>query len=90
MGKGRNDGSFGHKKHFGCQRDCGVFVPFTRIKPLHPKPSAPWAGMEGNPIQNLFSGDRITYILDDESDCQHGMVLKVKPDGKILISTVRQ
>ncbi|KAG7326262.1 hypothetical protein KOW79_009663 [Hemibagrus wyckioides] len=87
MGKGRNDGSFGHKKYFECQRDCGVFVPFTRIKPLHPKPSAPWAGMEGDPTQKLSFGDRITYILDDKSDCQHGMVLKVKPDGMILIST---
>ncbi|KAK3574703.1 hypothetical protein QTP86_015398 [Hemibagrus guttatus] len=86
-GKGQNDGSFGHKIRFVCQRDCGVFVPFTRVKPLHPKPSAPWAGMEENPTQKLSVGDRITYIPEDKSDCQHGMVLEIKADGMVLIST---
>ncbi|XP_047669331.1 ubiquitin carboxyl-terminal hydrolase CYLD isoform X2 [Tachysurus fulvidraco] len=81
-GKGHTDGSFGHKIRFECQKDCGVFVPFTRIKPLHPKPSAPW-----DPTHALSVGDRITYILDDQNECQHGMILKIKPDGMILVST---
>lgn len=84
-GKGQTDGSYGHKSRFKCQRDCGVFVPFNRIKPPHPKPSAPWLGMPDNPPVSV--GDRITYFLDDKSECQHGMVLNLKSNGMILIST---
>ncbi|XP_060723550.1 ubiquitin carboxyl-terminal hydrolase CYLD [Tachysurus vachellii] len=86
-GKGRNDGRFGHKIRFECQKDCGVFVPFTRIKPLHPKPSAPWVGILEDPTHALSVGDRITYIPDDQNECQHGMILKFKSDGMILVST---
>ncbi|XP_026789182.3 ubiquitin carboxyl-terminal hydrolase CYLD isoform X1 [Pangasianodon hypophthalmus] len=86
-GKGQSDGTYRYKSHFKCQKDCGVFVPFTRIRPLHPKLSAPWAGIPENLTQTLSVGDRVTYILDDKSDCQHGMVLNPMKDGMILIST---
>ncbi|TSL22069.1 Ubiquitin carboxyl-terminal hydrolase CYLD [Bagarius yarrelli] len=84
-GKGQTDGSYGHKSCFKCQKDCGVFVPFTRIKAQHPKPSAPWLDMPENPPVSV--GDRITYFLDEKSECQYGMVLNLQSNGMILIST---
>lgn len=87
-GKGQSDGRYSFRSFFECPRDCGMFVPFSRIKPVHPKPSAPWVDMQENPIQTLSVGDRVTYILDDKSECQHGMVLSLLKDGTILISTV--
>ncbi|XP_053355388.1 ubiquitin carboxyl-terminal hydrolase CYLD [Clarias gariepinus] len=86
-GKGQNDGSYRYKPLFKCQKDCGIFVPFTRIRLLHPKPSVPWPSIQDNPAMKLSVGDRITYILDDKSVCQHGMVLSPMKDGMILIST---
>lgn len=83
MGKGHTDGSFRYQTFFKCQKGCGVFVPFTRIRPQHPKPSAPMLDIP----EPLSVGDRVTYILDDESGCQHGMVLNILKDGMILIST---
>ncbi|KAI5614619.1 ubiquitin carboxyl-terminal hydrolase CYLD-like, partial [Silurus asotus] len=86
-GKGQTDGSYMYTPLFKCQKNCGLFVPFNRIKPVDLKSSAAWVDLPENRMSTVSVGDRVTYILDDKSDCQHGMVLNRLEDGMILIST---
>ncbi|KAJ8389062.1 hypothetical protein AAFF_G00124590 [Aldrovandia affinis] len=40
-GKGCNDGKYGSEKLFTCSKDCGVFAPFTRVRPCATTPPLP-------------------------------------------------
>ncbi|XP_017289779.1 ubiquitin carboxyl-terminal hydrolase CYLD [Kryptolebias marmoratus] len=89
-GKGNNNGIFGHKQHFTCEKNCGVFAPFSRVRPVAPSSllramSEPSAQPE---TEELSPGDRVTYFTKDKS--HHGMVVSVEEeDGKpyVRIST---
>ncbi|XP_076871017.1 ubiquitin carboxyl-terminal hydrolase CYLD isoform X2 [Brachyhypopomus gauderio] len=89
-GKGQNSGDYHFKTFFQCPKDCGIFAPFNRIKPLHAKPSsastAPQSGLYEQPTEQLAVGDRVTYFIDDK--LFHGMVLEIDREmGMVLIST---
>ncbi|XP_016095754.1 ubiquitin carboxyl-terminal hydrolase CYLD [Sinocyclocheilus grahami] len=91
-GKGQNDGSYYHKTYFTCPKNSGIFAPFTRIKPVDHKPSAPTlptqSSLSMTSTEPLKAGDRVTFFGD--KNAHHGMVMDIKdhPDGKmVLIST---
>ncbi|XP_051752653.1 ubiquitin carboxyl-terminal hydrolase CYLD isoform X2 [Ctenopharyngodon idella] len=91
-GKGQNDGSLNHKTYFTCPANSGIFAPFTRIKPVDHKPSAPPLPTQSSPsmtsTEPLNVGDRVTFFGD--KNAHHGMVMAIEdsPDGKmVLIST---
>ncbi|XP_062251587.1 ubiquitin carboxyl-terminal hydrolase CYLD [Platichthys flesus] len=87
-GKGNSDGCHRHETLFSCARDCGVFVPFSRVRPVVPSslsPSVPEPQPRG---EELSSGDRVTYFTSSISG--HGMVVDVlQTEGKqfVRIST---
>lgn len=79
-GKGHSDGYYAHKKRFSCERNCGIFAPFSRIR-LFPS-SQPQ-------IEEITLGERVTYFINNK--CHHGMVVDVQEeDGQhyVQISTV--
>ncbi|XP_026879902.2 ubiquitin carboxyl-terminal hydrolase CYLD isoform X2 [Electrophorus electricus] len=89
-GKGQNSGSFCYKSYFQCPKDCGIFAPFNRIKPLHSKQSstcaAPRSSLPEPTTEQLVVGDRVTYCIKDT--WLHGMVLELDNEkGVVLIST---
>lgn len=90
-GKGDTDGTHRYKTLFSCPKDCGIFAPFSRVRPVVPStlsPSIP----EHSPqldTEELTPGDRVTYFTNDK--CRHGMVVELREeDGKhvVRISTV--
>ncbi|XP_074525202.1 ubiquitin carboxyl-terminal hydrolase CYLD [Halichoeres trimaculatus] len=90
-GRGKNDGSYQYKKRFSCDKKCGIFAPFSRVRPVVPSslsPSIPPSSSEPE-TGGLTMGDRVTYFIDDET--HHGMVvdmLQEKGGGCIVrIST---
>uniref|UniRef100_A0A3Q3MGJ3 Ubiquitin carboxyl-terminal hydrolase CYLD n=1 Tax=Mastacembelus armatus TaxID=205130 RepID=A0A3Q3MGJ3_9TELE len=86
-GKGQTDGSYLCKTLFSCERNCGVFAPFARVKPLVPSslsPSTP-EPFSQQQTENLTTGDRVTYFINDI--LHHGMVVNVDQDY-VWISTV--
>lgn len=79
--------------YFACSKNSGIFAPFTRIKPVDRKHSAPPLPTQSSPsmtsTEPLNVGDRVTFFGD--KNAHHGMVMAIKdtPDGKmVLISTV--
>lgn len=84
-GKGNTDGTYQHKTLFTCPKDCGIFVPFSRLRPVIPTSSSA-VQLEKN---ELLAGDRVTYFITDK--CRHGMVVDVKEKAGqtvVQISTV--
>ncbi|TMS20188.1 Ubiquitin carboxyl-terminal hydrolase CYLD [Larimichthys crocea] len=92
-GKGNTNGIYRgtYKQLFSCPKDCGIFVPFTRLRPVAPSslsPSVPEPSAQ--PETKLAPGDRVTYFINDKD--RHGMVLDVlERNGKyfVRISTDR-
>ncbi|XP_036969886.1 ubiquitin carboxyl-terminal hydrolase CYLD [Acanthopagrus latus] len=85
-GKGDTDGTHGYKTLFSCPKDCGIFAPFSRVRPVVPStlsPSIP----EHSPqldTEELAPGDRVTYFTNDK--CRHGMVVELREeDGKHVV-----
>ncbi|XP_034438105.1 ubiquitin carboxyl-terminal hydrolase CYLD isoform X1 [Hippoglossus hippoglossus] len=87
-GQGDTDGSHQRETLFSCAKDCGVFVPFSRVRPLVPSSLSP-SGPEPQPrTEELSSGDRVTYYTSNKTG--HGMVVDVlETEGKhfVRIST---
>ncbi|KAK6313842.1 hypothetical protein J4Q44_G00153010 [Coregonus suidteri] len=102
-GKGLSDGTYLSKTLFSCKRDCGVFAPFSRVKPVVSKPKvvskcltfpadqpSPQPSPQQAHHQPLSTGDRVTFFMDE--DIRHGMVmdLEKKEDRTlVIISTDR-
>ncbi|XP_073708564.1 ubiquitin carboxyl-terminal hydrolase CYLD [Garra rufa] len=91
-GKGQNDGSYLNKTYFKCPKNSGIFAPFTRIKPVDHKPSAPplqsQSSLSMTSTEPLKAGDRVTFF--DDKNTHHGMVMNItdRQEGKmVLIST---
>lgn len=89
-GKGNTNGIYSHKTFFTCKKDCGIFAPFSRVRPLVPtslSPSVPESSSQTE-TEELFPGDRVTYFINNY--CRHGMVVDVlEKDGEqfVRIST---
>ncbi|XP_042338720.1 ubiquitin carboxyl-terminal hydrolase CYLD isoform X2 [Plectropomus leopardus] len=90
--KGNTDGSYQHKYHFSCDKDCGIFAPFSRVRPLvpssfspsNPKHSSQPEAEELYTPEELNTGDRVTYFISGE--CRHGMVVCVQEkDGEHIV-----
>ncbi|XP_049573057.1 ubiquitin carboxyl-terminal hydrolase CYLD isoform X4 [Syngnathus scovelli] len=89
-GKGNTDGCHDNERLFACERDCGIFAPFCRVRPRDSDSSsvADSEPPSGRQTQMPVPGDRVTYFIEDY--CCYGMVLNVQEkDGKhfVLIST---
>lgn len=90
-GKGNTNGSYRYNAFFSCAKDCGIFAPFSRLRPSVPSPVSPPIS-EPSPqleTEELISGDRVTFFISDK--CRHGMVVDVQEkDGQhiVRISTV--
>lgn len=81
-GKGNTDGTFDYKKLFKCDKKCGIFAAFSRIKPLVPtslSSSVPVPSSQQPKTDELAPGDRVTYFVDNR--CRHGMVVDVQEEG---------
>lgn len=77
-GKGNNNGSYEYKPFFSCAKDCGIFVPFSRIRPVVPSSLSPTSPAHSQ-TEELAPGDRVTYFIGDK--CRHGMVVDVQENG---------
>ncbi|KAM9357788.1 ubiquitin carboxyl-terminal hydrolase CYLD [Symphorus nematophorus] len=80
-GKGDTDGSYDHKTFFACAKNCGIFAPFSRVRPVVPS-SLSSSNHEPSPqidTEQLTVGDRVTYFIDDK--CRHGMVVNMQERG---------
>ncbi|XP_049910334.1 ubiquitin carboxyl-terminal hydrolase CYLD [Epinephelus moara] len=84
--KGKCDGTFQYTTRFSCAKDCGIFAPFSRVRPLVPSslsPSVPNSSSQPE-TEELTTGDRVTYFISNE--CRHGMVVCVQEkDGKQVV-----
>ncbi|XP_039985362.1 ubiquitin carboxyl-terminal hydrolase CYLD [Xiphias gladius] len=77
-GKGNTNGSYQYETFFSCPKDCGIFAPFSRVKPLVASslsPSVPEPSLRPQ-TEELTLGDRVTYFISDK--CRHGMVMDVQ------------
>uniref|UniRef100_A0A8B9H2G3 ubiquitinyl hydrolase 1 n=1 Tax=Astyanax mexicanus TaxID=7994 RepID=A0A8B9H2G3_ASTMX len=92
-GKGQNNGTHHFKRLFTCGENCGIFAPFSRIRPVHSAPAdtshpAPWSSKAETAEEELSVGDRVSYFIG--SEMHSGMVLEIlKSKGMVLISTDR-
>ncbi|KAF1385307.1 hypothetical protein PFLUV_G00106380 [Perca fluviatilis] len=71
--KVKTDGSY-QNKTFSCKKDCDIFVPFSRVRPLVPSSLSPSMPAHSQ-TEELNPGDRVTYFVNDT--CRHGMVVDV-------------
>ncbi|XP_032428784.1 ubiquitin carboxyl-terminal hydrolase CYLD [Xiphophorus hellerii] len=80
-GKGKTDGSYGSKTFFLCEKNCGIFAPFSRVKPLVPTPVSPSMAQfhSQQQAQNIFPGDNVYFFIDDKY--RYGIVLDIQEDG---------
>uniref|UniRef100_A0A3B5LF46 ubiquitinyl hydrolase 1 n=1 Tax=Xiphophorus couchianus TaxID=32473 RepID=A0A3B5LF46_9TELE len=90
-GKGKTDGSFGSKTFFLCEKNCGIFAPSSRVKPLVPTPVSPSMAQlhSQQQAQNIFPGDNVYFFIDDKY--RFGIVLDIQEDGGqhiVQISTI--
>ncbi|XP_061634044.1 ubiquitin carboxyl-terminal hydrolase CYLD isoform X2 [Phyllopteryx taeniolatus] len=90
LGKGNTDGCYHSEALFTCDKDCGIFAPFSRVQPRCSNSVSP-AGPESplhSETEKPVPGDRVTYFIEDY--CRYGMVVNVQEkDAKhfVLIST---
>lgn len=75
------DGKFGSERHFTCSKNCGVFAPFTIVRPRDPKPQESPKPLQ-DPAGTLVLGDRVTFFLNDDSS-RNGMVLAL--EGNVVV-----
>lgn len=90
-GKGNTNGSYQYKPFFSCPNDCGIFAPFSRLRPVVPSSSSPSINKPSAQLEpeELIAGDRVTYFISNK--CRHGMVVDVQEKGGqtiVRISTV--
>lgn len=90
-GKGNTDGFYKRERLFYCEKDCGILVPFSRVRRRVSSSSSPSDLKSSSRVETeeLTMGDRITYFIND--NCRHGMVISMQEkDGQhfVRISTV--
>uniref|UniRef100_A0A667YKX0 Ubiquitin carboxyl-terminal hydrolase CYLD n=1 Tax=Myripristis murdjan TaxID=586833 RepID=A0A667YKX0_9TELE len=90
-GKGHTDGTFRSRTFFRCKKDCGIFAPFSRVRPVVPSSLTSSAHQPTLQAQTdkLSIGDRVTYFVDEK--CSHGTVVDLNGNNEhqmVRISTV--
>ncbi|XP_029286243.1 ubiquitin carboxyl-terminal hydrolase CYLD [Cottoperca gobio] len=85
-GKGKTDGGFKYTSFFSCTADCGIFAPFSRVRPVVPSSLSASVAKSSSQSETveLTPGDRVTYLVHDKY--RHGMVLFVL-EKSVRIST---
>ncbi|XP_057698022.1 ubiquitin carboxyl-terminal hydrolase CYLD [Corythoichthys intestinalis] len=87
-GRGKTDSCYRNETLFSCDKDCEIWLPFSRVQPRHSNtfpPHRPETYSQSS--ETPVPGDRVTYFIEDYF-C-YGMVLNVQEkDGKhfVLIS----
>ncbi|XP_013888088.1 ubiquitin carboxyl-terminal hydrolase CYLD isoform X2 [Austrofundulus limnaeus] len=89
-GKGNTNGSYKNRQRFTCDKDCGVFAPFSRIRPAVSRSlSRTMSDPRSQPDAGALSpGDRVVFFIDNK--CRQGMVVNLEEqNGKqyVRIST---
>ncbi|XP_029905786.1 ubiquitin carboxyl-terminal hydrolase CYLD [Myripristis murdjan] len=89
-GKGHTDGTFRSRTFFRCKKDCGIFAPFSRVRPVVPSSLTSSAHQPTLQAQTdkLSIGDRVTYFVDEK--CSHGTVVDLNGNNEhqmVRIST---
>ncbi|KAF0041680.1 hypothetical protein F2P81_005212 [Scophthalmus maximus] len=77
-----------HDISHSCAKDCSIFAPFSRVRPLVPSSLSPPAVPDPPQLlqtEELAVGDRVTYFLGDILG--HGMVLEKDGTSYVRIST---
>uniref|UniRef100_A0A8D3B0Y7 Ubiquitin carboxyl-terminal hydrolase CYLD n=1 Tax=Scophthalmus maximus TaxID=52904 RepID=A0A8D3B0Y7_SCOMX len=77
-----------HDISHSCAKDCSIFAPFSRVRPLVPSSLSPPAvpdPPQSLQTEELAVGDRVTYFLGDILG--HGMVLEKDGTSYVRIST---
>lgn len=93
-GKAKNVGMYSHETLFQYEKDCGILVPISRIKPVVPSSLSPSrtepSGAYSDPqTDELSPGDRVIYFIGPK--CRSGMVVEVQQQNgnqMVWISTV--
>ncbi|KAM4628850.1 ubiquitin carboxyl-terminal hydrolase CYLD [Polymixia lowei] len=78
-GKGNTDGTFRFNTLFSCKKDCGLFAPFSRVRPVVPRsllPSVPQPTTQAQ-TDHLSLGDRVTFFSEDDH-LYHGVVIDLE------------
>ncbi|KAF6716941.1 Ubiquitin carboxyl-terminal hydrolase CYLD [Oryzias melastigma] len=80
-GKAKNVGMYSHETLFQYEKDCGILVPISRIKPVVPSSLSPSrtepSGAYSDPqTDELSPGDRVIYFNGPK--CRSGMVVEVQ------------
>ncbi|XP_056131555.1 ubiquitin carboxyl-terminal hydrolase CYLD [Lampris incognitus] len=79
-GKGQTDGTYARKSLFSCKKNCGIFVPFTRVRPTVPSSLSP-SVLQPTPqtqTDHLALGDRMSFSDYDSVSQRMGMDLAEK------------
>uniref|UniRef100_A0A667YQ56 Ubiquitin carboxyl-terminal hydrolase CYLD n=1 Tax=Myripristis murdjan TaxID=586833 RepID=A0A667YQ56_9TELE len=81
-GKGHTDGTFRSRTFFRCKKDCGIFAPFSRVRPVVPSSLTSSAHQPTLQAQTdkLSIGDRVTYFVDEK--CSHGTVVDLNGNNE--------
>ncbi|XP_034529613.1 LOW QUALITY PROTEIN: ubiquitin carboxyl-terminal hydrolase CYLD [Notolabrus celidotus] len=84
-GKGKTDGTYQYEALFSCPKKCGIFAPFSRVRPLVPSSLSTSVPQSSSlpETEELNTGDRVTVFVHDKS-C-HGMVLNMQEKGGACI-----
>ncbi|KAI1888799.1 hypothetical protein AGOR_G00172460 [Albula goreensis] len=88
-GKGQHDGQYNSERYFKCSKDCGVFTPFTRVRPGAPKPLDPPKPLQA-PVECLAAGERVSFFTED--GMHNGMVVALDEENNkpfVIISVDR-
>lgn len=80
-GRGKTDGTYDYRMLFRCPKNCGIFAPFTRVRPF---PSSNHQHSPQPEAEQLTAGDRVTYFIEEK--CRHGMVVNMQDkDGECFV-----
>ncbi|XP_043985815.1 ubiquitin carboxyl-terminal hydrolase CYLD [Gambusia affinis] len=79
-GKGKTDGNYGSTTFFQCEKNCGVFAPFSRVKPVVSTPMLPSMAKPHTQqqAQDIFPGDNVYFFIDGKY--RYGIVLGIKEE----------
>ncbi|XP_029448043.1 ubiquitin carboxyl-terminal hydrolase CYLD-like [Rhinatrema bivittatum] len=81
-GRGRSDGSYGGVRHFKCEKNCGIFLPFDKLQFVHgterrqKKEAAPSQTEHALPVR---PGEKVSYYVCDV--LQQGTAMIIDTEG---------